>query len=918
MSNRRFYEENVGARTGIRIPSINRNSRGFEDTDQFFNASKNKMAARRAVGGAQADEEDDVDDNEGEEEEEEEEEDYDDTRDQTGDEDGPDRQSADEDASSLANHQPDATDDGEQTDDDDAVEGQIFSGVRPASAQKGRDSRAAAASMGESSAMDLEESDAPSPQTALRLAQGAARKARGPTTPSFLNDKSRTPRRGEPSSPEAHTPGTAVRAPSRMSVMSTGRNLDFDSTIDGYDDTNGGKGARDLGDAPPIFLYDDDDGPGSTGSGIQNLDRGASPKRTRLVNDEDDDEDEEEEPPQQSKRRSSGKARASDASASRQDEEQEETPQRGKRRSSGGGRSSNASASRSSVGGSSLAASMGRRAFNRVRHTASMSPNKSLELEQQQTPSRSSVSQPSPTKSVASSVSSADGRALEFNDYGDDDNGGYIDPGYDNEDETGNDNDNDNDGDRNDTAGGLQVIVEEDVGEEALDGTTAGQADHEMFSPRRDEAKKSPNQKGKGKGKQKEKDPKGKRRARSEESENEPNGIQVDRVIVQRNRAPLGQQKQVHEIHENIPASFHLRGFGGADESTDGSGPRRGKRLRFAPLEWWRGEHAEFGRVRLPDISERDDEDDDNEEEGARSQAGEDDFEARPSKEPVHIPVPVLQRIVRIQRAPGEGTFSGMSLPRKNKGGKKKAAAPKAKDEKKRKAARSGSESEEGDEEEIRFDERGYTIQPEDGWDEETDQMGLVWNVDTGEEVTRRIACQRSEVKTRKVFNSDFKFEKVFGVDDFMAAGVIEVPVGGSKPVKPSKTNSYTFIVNEGAVRVRIHRSNFVMGPGGMFLVPKGNTYSIENIAKRDARLFFAQARDPNLDPEQARGVVVNNMVNNTNNGSQSMSMAGPSGSQYAAAATAVGGGGGGGRGRKAEYADGASMTSPANKRAKK
>ncbi|KAE8219331.1 hypothetical protein CF319_g6956 [Tilletia indica] len=914
MSARRYYEENAGSRTGLRIPSVTRNSRGFEDPDQFFEASKKRMAERRALGAQDEEEEDDED-------EEEEEEEFDETRDRIeddDDDDGPDRHSVDEDADSMIEHSRNATDEGEQSDDDDAVEGQISSGLRPLPAKKGRDRRTlGSASVGDSSNMDLEQSDAPSPQTAVRLAQGSARKSRG-RTPNLTrqgadasdddNDRSRTPRRHDRSPTGALSSPGVARRHDRTSNLSDARGLNFDSTIGGddggydYDGADGGKERYEQDEGLPV-LYDDDD-QGSNGSGIQNFDGGpdrsltfsdvgSSTPRRRKVADEDEDQDEEEVPQRHQKRRSSGGGGGGGRSSN----------------AASAPRSSNASASRSSIGGSSLNASMGRRAFNRMRHTASMTPNKSLQSDQQQSPSRSSVSQASPAKSIASSVSSAHGRALDFNDdggmdFGEDDNGGYNDPGYDNQDE-----------DDDDDARADHVIIEEDVGEEALAATSAGAADHEMFSPNRENGRKSA--KDKGKGKEKAKDPKGKRRARSEEEDEvengAPNGFHVDRRIIERKNGPAGRQNRQVELIEKIEDEFHLKGMGDPDQTMEMSGPRRGKRFRYAPLEWWRGERAIFGRARLPAIREGD-EDDDHEDDEDDSQVGEDDFEDRPRRgQQFLLPVPVLKEVIRRPRAPGEGTFSGMSI-RKTKTGRKKgvkatkdAAAAAAK--KKRKSG--GSDSEEDDSErEIQFDERGFTRQPEDGWDEETDQMGLVWNADAGEETTRRIACQRNEVKTRKVFNSDFKFEKVFGVDDFMAAGVIEIPVGGSKPVKPSKTNSYTFIVMEGAVRVRIHRSNFVMAPGGMFLVPKGNTYSIENVSKRESRLFFAQARDPNLDPEQARGVTASMVGNSSMSMSQSQGVAaGPGGSQYAAAApSAAVASGSKGRG---------SMGSP-NKRARK
>lgn len=93
--------------------------------------------------------------------------------------------------------------------------------------------------------------------------------------------------------------------------------------------------------------------------------------------------------------------------------------------------------------------------------------------------------------------------------------------------------------------------------------------------------------------------------------------------------------------------------------------------------------------------------------------------------------------------------------------------------------------------------------------------------------------------------NSTFAFDKVFGVDEYMAAGVLEIPPEGEKPLKPTKDNNYVFVVLEGAVDVQIHRTYFRLAPSGTFAVPKGNTYAIRNVSRRTARIFFAQARQP-------------------------------------------------------------------------
>jgi centromere protein C len=82
-----------------------------------------------------------------------------------------------------------------------------------------------------------------------------------------------------------------------------------------------------------------------------------------------------------------------------------------------------------------------------------------------------------------------------------------------------------------------------------------------------------------------------------------------------------------------------------------------------------------------------------------------------------------------------------------------------------------------------------------------------------------------------------FRYQKVFGEDQFIASGVVYIPVGSSKPAKQSKDNSYVglamslrspqvFFVVCGAVQVTVHKTSFVMAPGGMFMVPRGGSYN--------------------------------------------------------------------------------------------
>jgi centromere protein C len=64
-------------------------------------------------------------------------------------------------------------------------------------------------------------------------------------------------------------------------------------------------------------------------------------------------------------------------------------------------------------------------------------------------------------------------------------------------------------------------------------------------------------------------------------------------------------------------------------------------------------------------------------------------------------------------------------------------------------------------------------------------------------------------------------------------------------------------------VKVVVCDTSFVLATGGMFIVPRGNMYSIKNIADRDSKLFFTQARKirenekEESEPAASRGVSV-------------------------------------------------------------
>ncbi|KAF8275119.1 Mif2/CENP-C like-domain-containing protein [Lactarius quietus] len=215
------------------------------------------------------------------------------------------------------------------------------------------------------------------------------------------------------------------------------------------------------------------------------------------------------------------------------------------------------------------------------------------------------------------------------------------------------------------------------------------------------------------------------------------------------------------------------------------TGVRRGKRLRYEPLEWWRCEKVVYGK-RDP---------------GKRTY------------------VPTIKEIVRIPKEPSKPLGAAHR--------KRRHTTPRSKSE-----------------------VVVATDNPEEGWDDKTQTNGVVIDWFTGSEVSRRLAFPGRLVGHRPAANNDFFFTKVFGDGEYIAAGQLKIPPHKHKPSKMTKDNTYVFYVIEGAVTFKVHESSYVLCSGGMILVPRGNTYYIQNIAERDAKLFFAQARRVSADEE--------------------------------------------------------------------
>ncbi|KAF4615347.1 hypothetical protein D9613_002538 [Agrocybe pediades] len=230
-------------------------------------------------------------------------------------------------------------------------------------------------------------------------------------------------------------------------------------------------------------------------------------------------------------------------------------------------------------------------------------------------------------------------------------------------------------------------------------------------------------------------------------------------------------------------------------------GVRRSRRPHIAPLEYWRGEKLVYGR--------------------SNNMSG-------------PVLVPPIKEVLRIPKE--------IPAPLGSKGAKRKRASTRP---------RSRSRTVAEPDSDYVIPPALPVVNPEEGWDDGTTSQCTVLHYTTKEEVERRIAWTAKMVSPRMSADHNWSFDKIFGDDDFIAAGQLVIPPGCRKPSKAAKDNTYVFYVIEGAINLKIHETSMVLCTGGMFLVPRGNNYLIENICNRDAKLFFTQARKVSMSPEE-------------------------------------------------------------------
>ncbi|KAH7025453.1 Mif2/CENP-C like-domain-containing protein [Macrophomina phaseolina] len=137
------------------------------------------------------------------------------------------------------------------------------------------------------------------------------------------------------------------------------------------------------------------------------------------------------------------------------------------------------------------------------------------------------------------------------------------------------------------------------------------------------------------------------------------------------------------------------------------------------------------------------------------------------------------------------------------------------------------------------------------GWDE---KQGII--VDPGSR-NEDIAFSAAKIQTREVRGANFQYSKLLGLP-YLGAGMVDLPPHGSKRSKNSRKMHMVFCVLTGKVNATVGETVFSISKGGVWMVPRGNFYSITNEMDVPARLFFAQGcevhpEDENEDDENKK-----------------------------------------------------------------
>ncbi|XP_077981906.1 uncharacterized protein LOC144436915 [Glandiceps talaboti] len=145
------------------------------------------------------------------------------------------------------------------------------------------------------------------------------------------------------------------------------------------------------------------------------------------------------------------------------------------------------------------------------------------------------------------------------------------------------------------------------------------------------------------------------------------------------------------------------------------------------------------------------------------------------------------------------------------------------------------------------------SIHEEQGDSYEEDEGHMITIIDSFTNAEVEIDCIRPESDLiflgpsgKEATDDDsLAVSKAFTTDKFAMGYLVLRPLQ-EKPTQYVRSDTVAFKIDAGKIRVQIHQTKLVLQAGDFFYVPTGNSYSLKNLRKDEARLSFVQLKNTN------------------------------------------------------------------------
>ncbi|KAK6462719.1 Mif2/CENP-C like-domain-containing protein [Scheffersomyces coipomensis] len=250
-------------------------------------------------------------------------------------------------------------------------------------------------------------------------------------------------------------------------------------------------------------------------------------------------------------------------------------------------------------------------------------------------------------------------------------------------------------------------------------------------------------------------------------------------------------------------------------------GLRRSKRVKVAPIAYWRNERIVYSRA--------------DETEG--------DPDTTLATDIRKVPLQIIKEIVQMPELP-----NGIRSRAKRSRSRSRTTPPKS---------------------------RKSTTKPVYDYESDPEIAGSEWftkkelelNVFQNDQAIKQTVAYAPDggnfEESSKISNNDgttsfdkFKIASLFADKSATsAAGLLHFPLEGSKQFRNSGPYNYYFHVVRGLIEVTLNETTFVVTKGCSFEVPTRNSYGFKNIGQDVARLFFVQTKSPELENESGEEI---------------------------------------------------------------